>query len=289
MVLFLTLYFFPVTLVFSAQNCFSLPDENITKFSKQEIDLKLINQQKFFEKTQAKNRTTCLITIDQLKKIPASRVLVDVRPTSQAKINPLSNINSVNIPLHMIEHKQFLKNKPVIFVPIGAELRQLLITCAKLRQKGFKQTYVLKDGAQALQKNSKNRIISAAKLGLISSKQLFVERFDRDWKIVYVGGGEPGRISQYFTVTKSRKKNNLTKTVKKTVAGKNTTNKPQGVLIFDKDGANFANIRKQFKSANQPVVYYLEGGADSFNDFVHKQYLQTAKSEFVLQKPQRCK
>jgi len=286
-VLFLTLSVFATSPVFSAPNCFSKPKESNNKIPKSEIELKLKNQQLAFEKAQAKNRAICLVTVEQLKKIPASRLLVDVRQTNQARSIPVTNINVVNIPLHMLKHKQYLKNKPLILTPIGAELRELITACGKLRQKGFKQTYVLTDGIQALQGVTKSKLLPANKMGLISPKRLFIERFERDWQIIYVGKGEHGRIGQYFKVIKT--KNNPLRTINKLINQKNTTKKPTGIVVVDLNGSNHTLVKKQLKNIRQPNVYYLQGGAQLFNDFIHKQYLQTAKSEFVLQEPQRCK
>jgi len=286
-VLFLSLSFYSVSPVFAAPNCFSVPKQNINESSRSELELKLIKQHESFERTQAKNRAACLITTAQLNKIPVSRLLVDVRQANQTRAIPLTNINIVNIPLHMLGHKKYLKNKPLILMPIGAELRELLTQCGKLRQKGFKQTYVLKDGIHALQSVSKNKIMPANKVGLISPKRLFIERFERDWKLVYVGKGEVGRLSQYFNIIKTNKKPG--KTISKIKKEKKKSNKPVGIIVVDQDGLNHTAIKKQFKKVKQPIVYYLEGGAESFNDFIHIQYLQTTKSEFVLQKPQACK
>ena len=142
-----------------AVSCFSKPGTNTDKAALLKLELENKRRQTAHEQKQARNRNACLINYQQFKKLPVSKVLVDVRTKGKARTIPLNNPNIINIPLHSIKQKTFLKTRPVVLVPIGAELRDLLLNCGELRTKGFKQVYVLQDGVTALQKESKNRKI----------------------------------------------------------------------------------------------------------------------------------
>ena len=85
--------------------------------------------------------------------------MIDVR--DQQKYNLIKIPASINMPLHTIKTKTFLKNKPIVLINSGFAYKRLISECQILSQKGFQSVHILKGGLNAWYRSG-NRIDSNA-------------------------------------------------------------------------------------------------------------------------------
>lgn len=97
----------------------------------------------------------CLVPLSAIDKLRTQKDFnfVDVR--SPAEYDRYHITGSINIPLHLVKTKEFLKKFPIVLVNDGRSTTELEKTCGELKQAGFGRVSVLEGGLFAWRANKR--------------------------------------------------------------------------------------------------------------------------------------
>jgi len=293
--IFVSLICFSACLAYGAkivaepQNCFA-PEGD--KNNQQGLNSSLLPKSSFqlssSEYQQWQSR--CLLDASEVKKkIAKNFVIIDVRDQTVYQNGHIAG--SLNIPLYQVKTKSYLKNKRVILVNEGYDRKSLVLACRQLRQSGFKNIYVLKDGLPGWQKlfgKIDHRNQDSAR-NTIPSNILFHERESRDWLVLYMARKKKTRLKQYFKSIIYTKNIGNINTIKRLIKKQQSRLKSEfSIVVVDAAGDNNKGFNSLYQALQRPDVFYLRGGLKAFEKFVKNQYAMLSKREFVLQKPKSC-
>lgn len=135
-----------------------------------------------------RNRT-CLVSLSATDKLRTQKnfSFVDVR--SPVEFDRYRIADSINIPLHLVKTKEFLKKFPVVLVNDGRTTTELEKTCGELKLAGFERVSVL-DGGLFAWTADKRKLegdpVEELKLNRMSATELFEERSKPNWSVIDV-------------------------------------------------------------------------------------------------------
>jgi rhodanese-related sulfurtransferase len=203
--------------------------------------------------------------------------LIDVR--ARAKFEQYHIAGSLNIPLHAIQSKGYLKSKPVVLVNEGFVIGPLAETCRALNQSGFKAA-VLAGGLMAW-KHKGGKLIgdpfAQNQMNHITPLIFDREKASGGLLIVDASGpaGSPNKRlapdARYFTFPEDRKE---TQALKKAIKAAGTDPFAR-LVVFTSTGERNNRIQRRLARAGIHEVYFLEGGLQAYEK--HLQYIQMAK------------
>jgi len=206
-------------------------------------------------------------------------ILVDVR--GKKDFEKIRIPESLNIPLHRVKTKPFLKNKSVVLVNQGYNYLTLETECQRLIARyGFSDIRILYGGL-CLWRDSGGELtggpFALEELDTIPARDFYIDRRYNDWIIVNVAAAVPPNTDTLtgisIHVPYSGDIERLAQGLKDSISTQNDISVPY-VLIFNKTGQDYKPIKKAVRNAGIQNVFYLQDGLDGYRSFIQKLALQ---------------
>jgi rhodanese-related sulfurtransferase len=222
---------------------------------------------------------TCLVTVAAVEKqrLKMDVRFVDVRTPAEFEQYRISE--SINIPLHLVKTKNFLKNSPFVLVNDGRSTVELEQVCQELRQGGFRQVTVLEGGLNTWRENARplaGDAFAQMQINRMRPEELFVERVYSDWLVL--DASTPGKykdMRQWLpanaAVISAKAGVDIAASLRTLIAKHSKTN-PQGrVLLVADDNQAYARLDASLQKAGAISTLRLDGGLAGYRDFISRQ------------------
>jgi len=208
----------------------------------------------------------CRKLLKDLKKA----LLVDVRAKEQFESFRIPG--SINIPLHFIKTRSFLKGRPVVLVNEGYRSGHLEARAAELKQEGF-QLLILSGGLPAWNRSGgeiTGNLFEAKQVNRISPQDCFLELKSNN-HLVIDASADPAPeslslIPGLLQVVSSDQKGGSSELVKAILTRNSVA--PFSILMTNKDGQGYEKIEKALLAEGISNVFFLEGGLDGYSRFI---------------------
>lgn len=226
---------------------------------------------------QTKHRTeSCYISADAAITAvnKGGSLVVDVRDAdSFAKYRIAS---SMNMPLHAVRTKNFLKRSSVILVNEGRDTAPLDVACQDLRRAGFTKVSILDGGLHAWRQKAGNLagdVIAQKDLNRMKPAELFEEVAYNDWVIADFSGISKIEVAKYLPQSVSKSLSNdekrFVKDYKELVSQRRKSN--TRVVLVTRRGEEYDKLREWLRRAGEPAPLFLDGGYEGYKQFTHSQ------------------
>lgn len=221
--------------------------------------------------------------------------IVDVRSSeaySKFRIEP-----SINLPVHSIKTKSFLKNKRVLLINEGFDQVAMVRECRNLREKGYANVKILQRGIAGLQKfaQTDHNLKGTEQPYIITSDKLIADQRYEPWVVVDLSSTFSKKLSYYFKTISSINKFPTSEQLNEIIGSRQsetTSEVPPFVVLIDSEGDGYdhfetwhSKLSVELKLGN---IFYLQGGIKAFEKYLLKQEAMLGKKEFVLTKPKGC-
>lgn len=231
------------------------------------------------DKTYNRNRS-CLVSLSALDKLRAKKdfSLVDVR--SPAEYDRYRIADSINIPLHQIKTKAFLKKMSVVLVNDGHSTTELQKTCGELKQAGFDRVAVLEGGLfawQASKRALEGDPVAQSRLNRLSVEELFEARTASNWTVIDVSTqGKSKDIRRWLpakvTAIPIKSKGDPVARISSVISQQRKRNPQERLLLIADDNEAYERIDVRLKkSGAAPNVLRLDGGVKGYREHVTRQ------------------
>lgn len=223
--------------------------------------------------------------------------LVDVRPENAYEAVRIPG--SLNIPLHAVKTRPFLKTKPIVLVNDGYANLLLETECRRLKKKGFTAAF-LKGGLNAWQYKKgplEGDLLAARAFSTVSARTYYQEKATKNTIVIDISTVQgdttrtlmPGAIHLPAI-------GRLAKQPIKTVSARNLTAAVSDLkkmpsdtlLITNRDGEGYAGVEKIIEAADLGPVFYLEGGLQVYRRFLDHLALSRQPVEKRIKKINEC-
>lgn len=235
-------------------------------------------------------RQELFTTVEDVKQIidqksPIS--LIDIR--SQDEFTQAHIPGSLNIPIHFIRTKTFLKNNPVVIVSEGYQYAHLEPECKRLAEEGFK-VLILLGGLNSWKQASlplEGESWISKTFDRISPEAFHLEKDFDHWVILDASEKKAKKAvmpsSVPFDPDSLFASSQLKGSVKSNREGK------QGLVLITNDtGTEYQNIARLVSKAELKNVFYLEGGIKAYEQYLQGVALAKEPREKRVQKIQKC-
>jgi len=270
----LTKTIFILTLAFSLPMC-SLVLANQTDS---------VEAHKSFEKIRflpqnygSKERDASLVLMPEtlLKMVGTGQeyLLVDVRLAAAHQAVRIPG--SINMALHEIKTKKFLRDKFLILVNHGSGYRKLERTCQELIEDGFSRVAILEGGLNNWQAHGgkiEGDPLAIETVDQITAQDFFQDAIYDDWTIVALGqpdNASPAWFNDTETVTGTREIWPA-KAIASFLAQPGRPSQPY-ILVVTDNGENLLDLKQQIAKAEQTNVFFLKGGMEAYQSFIESQ------------------
>lgn len=203
-------------------------------------------------------------------------ILVDVRRPEE--FEKFRVPGALNIPLHLVKTKSFLKSKPVVLLNEGYGYVQLEEEQKRLTRLGFKQVSILEGGLNAWQQAAaplEGDPFAIRKLAEISPKSYFLDRNFTHWLAIDASPSpnpeRPLYIPEAVSIPYSGNDAAFLGEIRRRTAG--FGNMVPHLLVFDDSGERSEAILRLAKEAHAGNFYYLQGGLPAYKLFLQQQVL----------------
>jgi rhodanese-related sulfurtransferase len=250
-----------------------------------------------FEQAAAKLQKqdhSCLISAQsvlQRLKLGKKIMLVDIR--NQEEFAKLSIPGAINIPLHFVKSKSFLKSKPIVLVDGGYTDRQTEETCKALRHEGFRVS-ILSGGLISWHRQGgpvKGDLLALNRYKNISPLRFYREKNRKDQIIINVSEKQHAESMQLMPGAKHIPVQVSSQTavsqVEKSILKQNI-NPFFPVVIFNQTGEQYEPIENIIKKAGLKNVYFLKGGLKGYQKFLKHLALSRQPRESRIKAANRC-
>lgn len=229
-------------------------------------------------KTKHRDRS-CLVTLTEVEKQRLKKDVrfVDVR--AAADFEQVRIAESINIPLHLVKTKSFLKNAPIVLVNDGRSSAELEQACQALRHDGFQQVTVLEGGLNAWRENARPLAgdpLAQARLNRMSAAELSVERLYKDWLVLDVS--TPGKfkdLRQWMPVNvvavSTKAGVDLAASTRALIAKHRTSNPHGRVLLVADDNQAYERLDVRLQKGTTISTFRLDGGLIGYREFLSRQ------------------
>jgi rhodanese-related sulfurtransferase len=281
-------------------------------------DRKAIDPKIRFEQAAAKLQKqdhSCLISAQsvlQRLKLGKKIILVDIR--NQEEFAKLSIPGAINIPLHFVKSKAFLKSKPLVLVKGGYPDRQTEETCKYLQNEGFGAA-ILSGGLLAWQRQGgpvQGDLLFLNRYKHISPLTFYPEKDRKNQIIIDVSEVQNRESKQllpnaiHISLSKNPKNLNLLLSsyparLRAGTTGNNSLfklselagsavnqNSFGSVLIFNENGDNYEKIEKIMKRNGLQNVFCLEGGLNGYRRYLKHLALSRQPRESRIKTTAKC-
>lgn len=224
----------------------------------------------------SKSSGGCLTLLSEVDKRHALDDInfVDVRlPEEYARYHIAG---SINIPLHMVRTKEFLKIIPVMLINDGRCTIELENTCRELKQSGFKNVSVLDGGLfawHASQKPLEGDLIELSRLSHMSAEELFEVRASTNWTVIEMSAsGKNNDIRSWLPANIITVPVNSMATVSSTVLHLRKKNPQVKILLMADGDDTYQRVDAQLKKSGiASGVLHLDGGIKGYRAHVKNQ------------------
>jgi rhodanese-related sulfurtransferase len=224
--------------------------------------------------------SACLVPFSAIDKLAGQKdfSLVDVR--SPAEYDRYHITGSINIPLHQVKTKEFLKKLSVVMVNDGRSTSELERTCGELKQAGFNRVSVLEGGMFAWRANKRTLEgdpLAQVKLNRMSPSELIDEHNRPNLYVIDVStAGKYKDIYDWLpakniSVPFKPKGGSITRIA--TIISQQHKKSPKSIplLIADNNDAYDRMDEDLRKSGVASVVLLLDGGIQGYREHLKKQ------------------
>ncbi|MFP4445285.1 MAG: rhodanese-like domain-containing protein [Desulfosudaceae bacterium] len=190
-------------------------------------------------------------------------VLVDVRPA--AEFAAVRIPGSLNIPLYAVATRTFLRGKTVILVNRGFCKSELIRSCRQLKTKGFSPR-VLNGGLNAwIAAGLPVRGPSALRpeVDKVSPQEAYLETAGRSFLPVDVSTAARKEIFSHTRFIDPDQKTSLND-----LKAYEKEHPLQAVLLFNREGTGYGQLRKQAAAAGMNRLFFLKGGRRAYQQYL---------------------
>lgn len=207
------------------------------------------------------------------QKIAFNVVLIDIR--HKKAFDRIKIPGSINIPLHFIKTKPYLKNNKLVLIDKGPAKPGAVSECTRLQKDGY-AVLILEGGLYAWVQAGGKTLgdpFAIKHLNEISAADYYASKAANRWIAIDTGNDPRNRLKSLpdaIHVPFLRDHAAFLKQLKSKVTSK-TTYTP--VLIFDHDGSEYKAIKKVIQGSGIKAVFFLEGGRKAYKTFLHDRAL----------------
>ncbi len=217
------------------------------------------------------------------KPLPPDTLFVDVRSPDQFRLARIPG--SLNLPLHTLKTKAFLKPKRTVLVNEGCDASLLLVECGRLRAAGFPRIEVLDGGLLSWQiaggAVEGERPHAASSLA-ISAGQYHASRGAQNWLVVRLLPPN-GLGDAWFTAPNAPSLVFNPATLPTELAALAANQPPGTRCLLITDGGDFTSEMDQaIASVRNLPVFWLAGGLPAYRDFLARQFHQLDRRQMTL-------
>jgi len=189
---------------------------------------------------------------------------------------------SLNIPRHTLKTKTFLKSKHLILLNEGHSTLETL--CLTLQQAGFQKISRLQGGLNQWLKQIgplPGSLIAQHNNNQITPAQFFKERNYQHWLVINIAS--PNQRLSPAVLNLSASNDNFIKQLTQAVTKRTkTTGTAPYILIISARGEAYPKVQAQHTDLLN--VFYLQGGIQSYQQFIQQQATMNAYVPFVQTK-----
>lgn len=231
----------------------------------------------------AKNTRGCLLSLAVIDKLRNQKDFnfVDVR--SPSEFDRYRIAGSINIPLHLVKTKVFLKSQPFVLVNEGRNTTDIEKACGELKQAGFTRVSVLEGGLfgwYVSKRELQGDPVAQARLNLMSAGELFEARAEHTmsgWAVIDVS--TPGKYkdmhtwlpAKIITIPLKAKGNPIAKISSIILSQHKRSPKIKLLLVADDNDAYEQIDSRLKKSGIVPSLLHLDGGLKGYREYVTRQ------------------
>lgn len=205
--------------------------------------------------------------------------LVDIRHTREFAKFKIPG--SINITLHRIKTKAFLKTSPIALIHKGFNTRDIKEQVRKLKQSGY-DIHIM-DGGLLSWKHRGGKLegdpFSQKDLNKIAPAHLFLERDNKNLSLIHIGSLPQQQVREVLpnsaclrTTTASPKSNSIINTELNTAIRKAAQQEKEIILLSD-SGRGYPRIEDKVDPALADKIFYLSGGLKGYQDFLKNHML----------------
>ena len=229
--------------------------------------------------------------------------LVDIRKPEEFKKVRIPG--SINIPLHAVKIKTYLKLQPIVLVNNGYQYTLLEKECKKLNKKGFKAK-ILKGGLNCWRQKKApfaGDVFAQKELNKVSPRAFYQEKNFGNQVVIDVSKKQnkeskkliPSAIHRPFSnnstelnfllsgvSTESKKRLNLSALCVSAVNNKT-------ILVFNEHGNGYEKVEKTIEKSGLNNVFYLKGGLKGYKKYLEHLALSLKPKESRLKTVTGCK
>lgn len=250
--------------------------KDVAKIEKAREALNKDFTQIFSNKEKKQRHQECYLSAQRAEKLLINNqaTFVDVRNSSAYKDYRIHQ--SINIPIHVLKTKQYLKRKKIVLVDDGSTYQHLEQACIDLRNDGFKQTYILSGGLSLW--GSQHGSLYGNRLGQhalqdITSEELFVEKNYSHFYVLDVSAKQSSKsanIPKNNLIFSSGDIDDIKQEIKN-VSAVSHAGVPVTLIISDEDDSNYATMKHHLAEIKNINVFFLKEGWSGYKKFIGQQ------------------
>jgi len=212
--------------------------------------------------------------------------LVDIRKPEE--FEKVRIPGSINIPLHAVKTKAFLKSQPIVLVNNGYQYTLLEKECKNLKSKGFK-VKILKGGLNCWRHKKApfaGDVFSQKELNKVSPRAFYQEKAFENQVVIDVSKVQSKESKKLIpcAIHIPFSDNRLNLSALCVSAVKNKT-----ILIFNEHGNGYEKIEKAIEKSSLKNVFYLKGGLKGYKKYLEHLALSRQPKASRLKTVNRCK
>ncbi len=213
----------------------------------------------------------CRISVNEVGEINNSDiVLVDVR--NEREFSKFHVRNAINVPLHSVKTKNFLRTKHIVLMNEGYDHNPLDIECHNLTELGFSTVYVLDGGLLAWNNFAplKGDSLEIKKLNQLSPRNFESIRENRRWVVASkapVSEEDKSLLSGVETIEFKDDKRAF-RSAFYTLLEKMDDPDKYGIIVVNDRHEDNASIERALQGSGIPNVFYLAGGLKNYKRYM---------------------
>ncbi len=219
------------------------------------------------------------VSAEELISHPAESrdvIFVDVRMPEQFRLGHIPG--SLNMPLHTVKARSFLRSNRVILLNEGHDDRTLLGECLNLQGLSFTNVQVLLGGLGQWRRSGgtlEGEHPTSAALGEISPRQFQQVSPDPGWLIVNLTDNENEALateaSANLALSISADPSRTQTDLQHLLSIRGGARSPRRLLLVTSSGADYSEVEHILSGFHDAPVFYLSGGMDAFRDYERRQ------------------
>ena len=238
----------------------------------------------------APNSTDCFISVTDLQTPRRARqfTLIDVRDSADISTSNMPTV--LNMPLHQIKTKHFLKTKALVLIDESYKTEMLIEHCVALKQQGFNRVYVLAGGLEAWQRASAAPTATKT-LNQISAQDFYLMPNKMQWLILDVSGQSESIAESVHILEFDRQiptamlQQQLNSAIS---AFKEQHNLMPKLLVVDESAQHYTSLAAKLTDAQVTDLYFLTDGLAGHKKFAQRMHIVQAKAKQPDRKARRC-